>query len=930
MASVTQKIPNYIAGISEQPDELKFPGQVRDLLNCVPDVTRQLVKRPGSRFVMDVNDTANGSWSSYYRDPDNQYIILIRRDGTVAVYNVADPGGTPPSVTGFAAPIPFTNTPSDIDPQGVPPVNLLTNPEPYFEHTQPGSLQFLTIEDFTYVTNREINPRMTAATANAADLTVFDAYVEVKILAYGREYEFEINPVGAGANQPVTFTTTADPTEQISINQIINGTPAVPGGAPAVPGWIEQLQALDGVIDASVVQIGNGVYFRRTTDFAINVLDTQTINGFTSQVNSFDRLPFQCSNGMIVEVTNTDESDEDGFFVIFQGEGGQDGVGVWEETAEPGVNTTFDPARMPHVIRRNANGSFTVAQGNYATRQVGNDDTNPLPSFIDNTTPTADGLPINKLLLFRNRLCFLSSTNAVFAQAGALGSADAPIDFFSTSVLVLSPTDPIDIAASSRRPATLFDGIEINNGMVLFGATQQFLLTSEDSNVGFAPDTAKITNIGNYAYSNRVPPISLGTTVSFTNTGGASFRFFQLDEIESTGEPNATELSKVVQLLLPDTLISLAESGEGNLVLFANEDIGRQNEVWGYRYYDVNNERKQSAWFRWELPGDVLYHGVMRETYYAVLRVNNQNKIFAFDIAETVNSALLNDKFRIHLDGRQDIDVSASNVTYDATTNDTTFDVPQGLQNFTTLEIERAQVNTNVSNGTNVATTNVKGKGKGLTVDVTVNTSEQITACTIDAAGTGYFNGDTFTIDGYPGSLIQYLEGKIYAFNRVDGTTEPVTLNTGPTPWRGTVQGDWRFTNTGSDFYIGYLFNMSVQIPTFYVTEDKNQAVRADTRASLVIHRFNIEAGASGVFTTTMDRLGYDPYSEIYYPNTMNSYLANSPMIAESLTRTIPCYTRNKNMDIELSSRHPSPFTLFSISWEGDYSNKYYRPVGAK
>jgi hypothetical protein len=61
----------------------------------------------------------------------------------------------------------------------------------------------------------------------------------------------------------------------------------------------------------------------------------------------------------------------------------------------------------------------------------------------------------------------------------------------------------------------------------------------------------------------------------------------------------------------------------------------------------------------------------------------------------------------------------------------------------------------------------------------------------------------------------------------------------------------------------------------------------------------------------------------------MNSYLANSPMIAESLTRTIPCYTRNKNMDIELSSRHPSPFTLFSISWEGDYSNKYYRPVGA-
>jgi len=33
---------------------------------------------------MDVDDTDNGAWSSYYRDPDNQYVILIRQDGTVA------------------------------------------------------------------------------------------------------------------------------------------------------------------------------------------------------------------------------------------------------------------------------------------------------------------------------------------------------------------------------------------------------------------------------------------------------------------------------------------------------------------------------------------------------------------------------------------------------------------------------------------------------------------------------------------------------------------------------------------------------------------------------------------------------------------------------------------------------------------------------
>ena len=88
MASVTQKIPNYVAGISEQPDELKFPGQVRDLLNCVPDVTKQLIKRPGSRFLLNVRDETDAEWFSYYRDEAEQYIGCVRTDGTVHLYNV--------------------------------------------------------------------------------------------------------------------------------------------------------------------------------------------------------------------------------------------------------------------------------------------------------------------------------------------------------------------------------------------------------------------------------------------------------------------------------------------------------------------------------------------------------------------------------------------------------------------------------------------------------------------------------------------------------------------------------------------------------------------------------------------------------------------------------------------------------------------------
>ena len=44
MAGVTQTIPNYVGGISEQPDQLKFPGQVKDVVNAIPDVTVGLYK----------------------------------------------------------------------------------------------------------------------------------------------------------------------------------------------------------------------------------------------------------------------------------------------------------------------------------------------------------------------------------------------------------------------------------------------------------------------------------------------------------------------------------------------------------------------------------------------------------------------------------------------------------------------------------------------------------------------------------------------------------------------------------------------------------------------------------------------------------------------------------------------------------------------
>jgi hypothetical protein len=54
MSTVTQRIPSLLFGISQQPDNRKLPGQVRDSLNTFPDYALGLLKRPGGKFVSDL------------------------------------------------------------------------------------------------------------------------------------------------------------------------------------------------------------------------------------------------------------------------------------------------------------------------------------------------------------------------------------------------------------------------------------------------------------------------------------------------------------------------------------------------------------------------------------------------------------------------------------------------------------------------------------------------------------------------------------------------------------------------------------------------------------------------------------------------------------------------------------------------------------
>ena len=96
MPAVTQRIDNYLGGVSRQSDDKKIPGQVRECLNGYPDATFGLTKRPGLKWIANLGSGTtydSSHWFYMNRDATNKYIGCITPKpgdgphGTVAIWN---------------------------------------------------------------------------------------------------------------------------------------------------------------------------------------------------------------------------------------------------------------------------------------------------------------------------------------------------------------------------------------------------------------------------------------------------------------------------------------------------------------------------------------------------------------------------------------------------------------------------------------------------------------------------------------------------------------------------------------------------------------------------------------------------------------------------------------------------------------------------
>ena len=965
MAGITQTVPSFTSGISEQPDHLKFQGQVRDVVNAIPDVTYGLFKRPGSKRIdtsqiTDTNRTVStnegylknvqsgGAFFHYYRDEsEGSYIGQVDSTGQLRVWRCSD-GRLMDTVYGTGGQTALTN---------------------YLTTSEPENLQFLTINDTTFVTNRDSSNANTVV--GETGLT-FDrpephcAMIELIRTENGRQYGLNIFDSTSTGNlttvkratkvkitgnsfyegdgsghcpgigtevYSVTAKSSYGSTENISHVKDSSGTTITsdknnlnfrvtalgqqgispnysagsngPGGSNyrcsynlevvllhGGEGWevgdvVRVVPAhataanngSQGYIDVSVTEIettqvkatlttngdglvrpsptpfdadtavtadtilagmvsalptgvtakviGPGIYLSSNNPFNVEIVEEDLMRVFQKSVNDVANLPNQCRHGYIVKVANSRMSDEDDYYLQFRGENNLDGTGSWVECALPNITKTL--TNMPLVIQRTAATEFTVRQFDYAERLVGDTITNPMPTFV--------GKRINKVLFFRNRLAILSGENVVLSRPGSLGQPD----FFIETALTVSASDPIDISAASMFPSEIYDGIEINAGLLVFSSNQQFLLSTDDTVLN--PDTAKLRSVSTFNYNIDVPPLSLGTTIAYIDNSG---KYSRMNEMANTGreaEPNVVEISKLVPSLLPKDIDLLTNSRENSIILAskAGTDI-----VYGYKYFVVGEKKQQQAWFKWKLNNNLKYHFIINDDYFFL---DEDNFLQTVKLIQSENDpAIVQDEinYLLHVDNY----TTVSGGVHDTHQNITTFSGVAWLPSVTTPNYDLVILDTD-SSATRVGR---------------------------------------------------------YAKPTVSGTTF-------------TVPGDW----SGQTLTVGYLYEYLVEFPRIYPVRVQGEVQRADVNSSLVVHRLKLHFGKVGLYETTIKRVGKDDYTEIYESTVLDEYdVSDAPYLPEYI-KTIPVYEKNKNVDVFLKSSHPAPATLRAMAWEGDFSPMFYR-----
>jgi hypothetical protein len=687
---------------------------------------------------------------------------------------------------------------------------------------------------------------------------------------------------------PLTFNFDSYYYNWLQWNLYTYSSPPTP---PTITATIGTLATYNIERQGSVIRISSRDEDAAEEDFDIRVEDglaNQGLGLVYKEIDSITELPKSCFNKHVVKVLGDADIDQDDYYVKFKTKDGTDfGEGTWIEVVgwksdgseadiHTGVETELDAETMPITLVPVLNSSGNVSsfklqspeEGNiveapnevgWRTRQAGDDDTNPFPSFVGKT--------INDVFFFKNRLGFLTDSAVIFSEA------DEYFNFFRTTTQQLLDSAPIDVGLSHTKVAVLQHALPFQEKLMLFSQNSQFVLRGADV---LSPKTVAISPVTEYDISDGISPLALGPYIYFPFNRGQYEGMFEYFVDNNTEVFEAEEITSQVPKYIPTSIKRMAGSAsESMLVLQSAND---PKTLFVYKYFWSGKEKIQSAWQKWTFDDAITGFDFIDSTLYLIL---NGIQLVEMPVENALTDTGLD--YTLLLDNR--IDGAVATVNYDDQTNRTTIsNLPSGYDATTDFTVF------------------TKGGSERKIVDVSFGDIE---------------------IEGFLASYVKYegviykcgTNHTSSLFTRPD--TSPFWSVSTEVPNAPAWTSEGAFYNNERYFVVGKPYNMLYRFSNQALKQPTERGGRsASDYTYQTIRNASIEYADSGHFTVEVTPRFRDKYTYVYNPALLSSISTLDRFTPESGHFRFGVQCRPEEATIEVKSSSALPVKLLAAEFE--------------
>jgi hypothetical protein len=666
-------VSSLINGVSQQPPNIRFPGQADECVNMMPTVQKQLGRRPPLETIFKLSNLAGDvqaghpmglllsitnsirPYTHWYRRDASEAYCIIMTGTDIKVYSYLD--GTEKTVK-------FAQTDGDN-------YHLSDNPTEDFS--------LFTFKDVTFIVNRSKTPQMaygqtntpmglmlpflTAGPAGISPERNPECLIVIKDAVNLAAYSGTVTIGGTVVTIATVNATATDTTATIAGTIVSNITAAVNAAGATI-------QRKENVIHIT----------HPTLPIKLQVSDNRAgtaITGFTNSVLKTTDLPAYAPNGYQCKVTGStsstfqqDKNTVDDVYYRFQtSDGSAMAGGTWTETIAPGIPYTIDSALMPHRLTRQSDGTFVFQQIDWEDRSVGDESSSPDPLFV--------GFPIHSMFISNNRLGLLAGGSFSLSRVDELNW----FNHWKTTILTALDTDPVYGNITSSQVNKVYWAIQWNGELIVFGDSVDGTVSWQTT---MAQSKISIDTPTHFGGSPLVRPLPSGNSLFFPKNRGNFSLLYEYRLNPVTSLKGATNLTSYIGSYLPKDIIQLVGLDKDFLVMLADGD---RTKLYPYNYFRGEDDKLlQQAFHRWEFNENVIIHGIFLDTTDSLLYVlyKFQDDWFIGTMDVTVGGVDGDFPDKCYMDCRID-ETQVTSVTYNSTTNRTTITLPWSFGNETTV-----------------------------------------------------------------------------------------------------------------------------------------------------------------------------------------------------------------------------------------------------